>query len=224
MRYSDSVKSKAINLRKDGYSYSFAAQKIGCSKSTLSYWLKDIDYNPNKYTLQRIKNARIKAGKTKKEHRRKEKAKIRKVAKKALGSLTKKELKIAGAALYWGDGRKHDGIVGLVNSDPKMIKFFVKWLRAICKVPLANMRLELHLYPDCDIDFLTQFWADATGIPIKQFFNPQIDIRENKKLKKKGKLPYGTAHLYVLSGKNREYGYRLYGKIEGWISAIAEGI
>lgn len=224
MRFPTLVRSKAIKLRSKGYSYSFIAQKIGCSKSILSYWLKNIDYKPNKYVLQRIKNARIKAGKTKKERRRKEKAKIREAAKRTLGFLTKKELKIAGAALYWGDGRKYDGVVGFVNSDPKMIRFFIRWLKAICNVPMGNIRLELHLYPDRSIESLTKFWVNATGIPIKQFLKPQIDRRKNKKLKKKGKLPYGTAHLYVLSGEKREYGYRLYEKIKGWISAIAEGM
>jgi len=134
--------------------------------------------------------------------------------------LTNRELIIAGASLYWGDGRKHDGRVGLVNSDPKMIRFFVKWLTTICQVPKKNIRLGIHLYPDNDKKKTLEFWRDATNLPNSQFLKTQVDKRNNKKAKKKGKLPFGTAHIYVSSGKEKLYGYRLYQQIKGWIEAI----
>lgn len=216
------IKLEAIKLRKAGYPYSFISNRTKVAKSTLSGWLKGIKYQPNSYFFKRIKNARIKTAKAKREKRELEKAKIRKKAKMELSTLTKKELKIAGAALYWGDGRKHDGMVGLVNSDPKIIKFFFKWLREVCNVPQENIRMEIHLYPDSDLEYLTEFWVNVTGIPEKQFLSPQVDRRKDKKPGKKGKLPYGTAHVYVYSGKDGKYGYRLYEKIRGWMNGIAQ--
>jgi len=214
------IKSEATKLRRAGYPYSFISNKTKVPKSTLSGWLKGIEYQPNSYFLRKIRNARIKTAKVKKEKRILEKAKIYNKAKKELGSLTNRELKIVGAALYWGEGRKHDGMVGLVNSDPEMIKFFIKWLKEICNVPQKNIRVGIHLYPDSNVKYIIKFWLDTTGIPKKQFLSLQIDRRKNKKLRKKGKLPYGTAHVYVYSGKDGKYGYRLYEKIRGWISGI----
>ena len=46
------IKEKAIKLRKEGYSYSYIKDKLGISKGTLSYWLRDIKYVPNEYTLK----------------------------------------------------------------------------------------------------------------------------------------------------------------------------
>jgi len=216
------LKSKAIKLRKEGYSYGIISQKVGVSKSTLSYWLKSIKYRPNKHVLERIKKGRRRALKARRERREKEKARIERTAKESFGTLTKRELKIAGAALYWGDGRKQDEIVRLVNSDPKMIAFFIRWLRNTCGVPKKNIKIEIHLYPDNNLKKTIEFWIKTTGIPKSQFLKTHIDKRKDKKVKKKGRLPFGTAHIYVNSGEKAKYGYRFFRQIQGWIEAIAE--
>lgn len=214
------IRLEAIKLRKAGYSYNFINDKIKIPKSTLSNWLREVKYKPNRYSVNKSKSARLKTARTKRKNRKR----ICKEAKLELGNLTNRELKIAGAALYWGDGRKHDGAVSLVNSDPKMINFFVRWLGIICHVPKENIRAELHLYPDSKVEYLINFWSKTIGIPEEQFLKSQIDKREGKKSKKRGKLPYGTMHVYVKSGKERRYGYRLYEQIKGWIESISAGI
>lgn len=56
---------KAINYRKRGYSYGMIHEKLGLSKSTLSDWLKEIPYTPNKEVMDRIGTARAKSGQAK---------------------------------------------------------------------------------------------------------------------------------------------------------------
>ena len=56
-----SLKEKAINYRKRGYSYGMISEKLGLAKSTLSNWLKEIPYKFNEETLKRIKLAPIKS-------------------------------------------------------------------------------------------------------------------------------------------------------------------
>src|SRR5438128_385559 len=48
-----------------------------------------------------------------------------------IGELTSRDLLIAGAALYAGEGSKTDGAVKFANSDPRMIWLFLRWFRSI---------------------------------------------------------------------------------------------
>jgi D-alanyl-D-alanine carboxypeptidase len=45
--YKNSIKENAIKLRKEGNSYSFISAKLSIAKSTLSNWLKNIEFMPN---------------------------------------------------------------------------------------------------------------------------------------------------------------------------------
>lgn len=64
------------------------------------------------------------------------------------------------------------------------------------------------------------FWSKTTKIPKSQFGKMKIDKRTEKSKKKKGKLPYGTLHLYVKSCGEKEFGRSLHRKIMGWIYAV----
>jgi hypothetical protein len=56
------IKEKAIKLRKEGYSYTYIMKHVAVSKSTLSDWLYNIPFTPNKHTQETIGNARIASG------------------------------------------------------------------------------------------------------------------------------------------------------------------
>jgi len=60
--YTQNIKQKALELRKAGYSYTYIMKHVPVSKSTLSAWLYDIPFTPNKYTRDTIGNARIASG------------------------------------------------------------------------------------------------------------------------------------------------------------------
>ena len=78
------LKTKAIKLRKDGASYGEIKKKLGISKSTLSYWLKDVllteDQRKRFYTARVLSLSR--GTQSQKERRLREIAEIVKNAKK----------------------------------------------------------------------------------------------------------------------------------------------
>ncbi len=106
-----------------------------------------------------------------------------------------KELKIAGIMLYWAEGSKNlkSNMVDFVNSDPNMIKIFLKFLRQICGVKEDRLRLYLYSYSYQEIDKLKDYWNKITGIPKAQFFKPYI--REGNPNLNGRKLPYGLVHI-----------------------------
>ncbi len=58
-----------------------------------------------------------------------------------IGELSAKELLIAGTALYAGEGAKRDGSVRFANTDPRMVLFFVTWLRRCFTVAEERLRV-----------------------------------------------------------------------------------
>jgi hypothetical protein len=101
-----------------------------------------------------------------------------------IGELSRKEFLVAGTALYAGEGAKRDGSVRFANTDPRMILFFVGWLRFFFAIDESRLRERLYLHDGLDLNDATTFWAKLTSIPIEQFgapyrVSPDASIRSN---------------------------------------------
>lgn len=124
--YLNTIKNQAIKLRKEGYSYSFIASRLRIAKSTLSDWLKDVNFLPNETTTKVISenNKRIVVIK------RVDKANSIKEAKhyavKRIGNLTDREMFMLGLGIYIGEGSKSGNFTRIVNSDPNIIRFSMR--------------------------------------------------------------------------------------------------
>jgi len=87
------------------------------------------------------------------------------------------ELETMGAALYWAEGTKmrvdkrgwKQYHVVFTNTDPRMIKAFLKFLRSLKEVNENRIKIQLHLYPEHDTDEEIDFWSNVTKIPQIQF-------------------------------------------------------
>jgi len=220
----DSLKVKAIKLRKAGYSYSMIKNKTGISKSTLSNWLATIPFIPNEEVLKKIGKAKLKSSLFKQNQKMAEVVEMRAIAAKELGQLTKRDLWLLGIGLYLGEGTKSFELVRIVNSDPQIIKIAMKWFREMCGLVDENFNPFVHAYPDNDIREAMNYWSKVTGVPIKQFGRTQIDTRNNKVATKRKSLPYGTLHLHIRSCGKKEFGRRLHRRIMGWIDSATKQI
>ena len=214
------IREKVFKLRKEGYSYSWISEKVRISKSTLSEWLQDIPFAPNKDTIEKINKARIASGVHKYKNKIESFKKAGYQAKKDIGVLSKRDVMMLGIGLYIGEGGKTDGLTRIINSDPKVIKFAVKWLRISFGINVENIKVRLFIYPDNIEKDCIEYWSKSTGIPINQFFKSTVDNRNNKKMSNKGKLPFGTAHLSVKSLGNKDLGVYLHRLIMAWINRV----
>lgn len=214
-----SEKEKAVTLRKKGYSYNLIAEKVQVSKSTLHHWLAEIPYTPNDEVKRRIGEARARSGEAKHIIKLESFKKARMLAKSDVKAISHRDLFMLGLALYIGEGEKND-TVGVINSDVNVILFTIKWLKEHYEVKNENLTLAIHCYPDNNTATCLQYWSDVTGIPLSQFGKTQVDRRSNKGLGKRGKLPYGTAHLRVKSNGNKNLGVLLSRRIQASIDMI----
>ena len=123
-------------------------------------------------------------------------------------TVSDEKLKVAGTMLYWAEGTLKGGTVDFANSDPRMVKIFLKFLRKICGVKEDRLRIYLYTYSYLDLDGVKKFWRDVTNISIKQFTKPYI--REGHPNLSKRKLAHGLVHV-------RYNDKRLLGTIDSWI-------
>ncbi|MFZ2523652.1 MAG: helix-turn-helix domain-containing protein [Minisyncoccia bacterium] len=204
-------KSKAIALRKKGYSYSQIKMKLGISKSTLSEWLRPYPLSPERIRLlrdvnpKRIENFRNTMAK-------KRQIKLDDAYKKSgtdIGSISKRELFLLGFALYWAEGGKTKiSTVALGNTDPAMLKFFIKWL-TLLGVSKDRLTIKLHLYKDMDKGKIISFWCKTLGVRPSQFIKPYVKDSRTTDLSYKNGFGHGTCNVvydntdfarYVLMG------------------------
>jgi len=215
-------KDEAIKLRKEGNSYAFISSKILVSKSTLSEWLKGVPFMPNEMVKENIleNNRRIA------NISRVDKAvSVKKASDYALthvDNLTDRDIFVFGLGIYLGEGSKTGNQIRVVNSDPRIIKFSMVWFKRCFGVTDANFHLRLHLYPDNDENRVIRFWMRALGLKKLAFQSTYIDTRLDKRKDRKGRLPYGTAHLSVVSNGEKDFGVLLQRKIIASIDLALE--
>lgn len=214
------IHEESMSLRKQGYSYTYISEKTGISKSTLSDWLHKVEYHPNQEIINIIGKARAASGRAKHLQKLKTIEEAKLLAHSDIENLSKRDLFMVGIGLYIGEGTKTANIIRVINANPDIIKLAIRWFKEICGLQDDNFSIRIHTYPDNNIQETLQFWSAQTGLPLLQFSKTQIDLRLDKKMFKRGKLPYGTAHLTVKSNGNINFGVRLLRRILAWIEIV----
>jgi hypothetical protein len=103
---------------------------------------------------------------------------------------TEQALKLAGTMLYWAEGTKGHGAVKFTNSDPAMIRIFLRFLREIFGIWEERLKLLVHIYPDHNEEEIICFWSQICDVPRVNFY-PSF-VHEGKRGTYKKKSKYGT--------------------------------
>ena len=222
------LKEKAINLRKEGYSYSEILRQILVARSTLSRWLHSVGLSKKqKQRLTRKKWASIRRGWDKWRETRINKtiAIINHSVKKTKTiKITKEKLWLMGTMLYWAEGAKSKEYrpsqgISFSNSDPKMISFFLLWIKQILKIPKNRIKLDIYLHETKknEIKDVRKFWSKTTRFSLKKFDKIYYKKHKISSLRKnKGKDYYGLLRIQVRRSTN------LNRQITGWIKGICQ--
>ena len=200
-------KLKAIRLRKEGASYSQIRKEVKVSKGSLSLWLRDMPLSKKRLgELQGSNAVRIeKYRETRRRTRECRWAKVREVAKKDIGSLSKRELLLTGLFLYWGEGGKTKvATTTISNTDPAVILFFMRWLR-LFKVPKDRLKVHIHLYADMNARKELQYWSETLELPLSSFRKPYIKKSNRAGLTYMQKFTHGTCNIVYDNRDVSEY-------------------
>lgn len=210
---------RAKSLRRSGMSLNEIVRKIGVSKASVSLWVRDIELTEKQKkklsthgrsveSIERRRKNRI--NNTFLRHRA-----IIDTAKGEILALSKRDLLLVGAALYWGEGGKtKTGMARISNSDPDVIQFMMNFFLNVFNVPPEKFRGHVHTFSHLNANKAEEYWSQISGIPRQQFYKtyskPSIASKG-----KRDKLPYGTFQIYVCDTT-------IFLTIKGWIEKLSE--
>lgn len=113
-------------------------------------------------------------------------------------------LKGLGLGLYWGEGTKADKFsVRISNSDPRLIKIFLKFLREVYQIDERKLKFAIHLFSDIDPKEAMRYWTKELNVSPEQFFKTQV-INLNRKGTYKKKSKYGVSTIMFQNKKLRD--------------------
>ncbi|MDO9579086.1 MAG: hypothetical protein Q7J06_00745 [Bacteroidales bacterium] len=224
------IKQEALKLRLKGYSYGEIKCMLGIPKSTLATWFSGLILSEKTWN-KILKKGREKSIKILIERNKrqtplaiKKALSIRRKAQQEINKLSKHDLLILGASLYWAEGYKRPIIkngkektfhyVGFCNSDPYLIQLFLRFIREICKVPEERIKIQIMGYEHQNPKHLKNYWKKITNLKEKNFNKIYFGISKSSLGKRPfNRLQFGTIQVRI---GNTE----LYNRIMGWIEGI----
>lgn len=222
-------KQKALALRLQGKSYKEIMRMLNISsKGTLSYWLSHVQLSSEaKKRLQRNIDKAIGGGlmrfneKRTKRIRQENKIAIEK-SMESVPYLSPTTLTLIGASLYWGEGYKRQPSfrtpqISFGNTDPNMIKIFMRFVREVLKIPEHKISVKVQIHPHMHINRPIRFWSRVVNIPENKIKISRQTSRASKGVRPSTIQPYGTAEIRISSRKD-------FFRIMGWIKGISRQV
>jgi hypothetical protein len=192
-------KSEAIRLRKMGYSYSQIKEKLKISKSTLSGWLQSYPLTEKRIRELRDNNPkRIERYINTMKQKREAKFKLSfDKASKDIGTLSERELFIAGFFLYWAEGGKtRRSTLVFTNTDPSMLRVYIRWLKLL-GVSMNLLKIKLNIYKDMSIEKEINFWSNELGVKKGNFYKTSIKDSKMSDLSYSNNFGHGTCNIVL---------------------------
>jgi len=221
-RAKDDLHARARELREQGLDYEEIAGALGVSKSSVSLWVRDMP-RPERLSYEESRKRSAEGARrywaAEREAREARREVTRTVAAAEIGSVSSREILIAGAIAYWCEGskRKPHNLcerVIFTNSDPGLIRLFQRFLEA-AGVDSGQVRFRVQIHETADVAAAEEFWLRVTGADQAQFYRTTLKRHNPRTLRRNTGLGYqGCLRLEVMQSAE------LYRRIEGWVRAV----
>ncbi|MGW2679292.1 hypothetical protein [Streptomyces sp. NPDC001436] len=215
----DDLRARARELRLQGLTYDRIQLELGCSKSSISLWVRDLPKPERRRTPEEASAVARRGWERTLSLRDEERRRTKQEAAAAIGALSDRELFLLGVGLYWSEGSKDKPYARreratFVNSDPGMIRVYLAWLRLL-GIKEEHLRFTLMIHETADVAGAERFWLDLTGADASHFLKTALK-RHNPGTTRKnsGESYYGCLVVRVLQSAG------LYRRIEGWWCGI----
>jgi hypothetical protein len=218
----DDLRERAVAMRLDGKTYREISEALGISRASCSLWLREIPLSEAQRERVNARTAGAYLTRAATMRRRTDRidAEIRAAAAAEIGGVSQRELFIAGVIAYWAEGSKPKPWsratpqVQFINSDPSMIRFFLRWLAGL-GIGKDHIDVRVAIHESADIEGAVRFWSRVVGIPEAEFQRTTLK-RHNPKTVRKNT---GSRYVGCLTIKVRRSS-RLLRQITGWYEGI----
>lgn len=132
-RAKDDLRERARELRLQGWTYDRIEAELGCSKSSVSLWVRDLPRPERRDPTEQAKLADASAGNMNRRYGTRSDSKPGRPPRERSERCRAGTYFMAGVALYWAEGQKskpyqrREAVV-FVNSDPSVIQVYLAWL------------------------------------------------------------------------------------------------
>lgn len=200
--------NEARELRKQGLSLAEISNKLGVSKSSASLWTRQVVLSTE--AIERLTSKRSIPN----EHYINKRRRNREIGFST--SVDCDDLNVLwgiGASLYWAEGSKKISECTITNSDPTLLRVFIKFLDRCLRVNKSSIRLWIYSYIDVGKtkEDLVNYWTKELNLD--QVENVYMSFIKSKK--KKIKNQFGVARLSVFDGSVVQRIYGVIDKING---------
>jgi hypothetical protein len=176
-------REKAREMRAQGAKLKEICEALNVSKSSASVWVRDVEFikQPRWLNPNRKPHAQMVA-------KQKEIAAGIEAGHRYFKNMSRKEFFAAGVALYAGEGNKTCSGVGMANTNPDILLFFVNWLREFFDVDESRLKVNIYLHEGHDLSDAEKFWSELLNIPLSQFKTPYRAVADPSRKR--------TKHIY----------------------------
>ncbi|WP_086694656.1 hypothetical protein [Streptomyces recifensis] len=217
----DDLREQARELRRQGCTYDQIEAALGCSRSSVSLWVRDLPKPERKRSPEEAAAISRKGWEEKLRIRDEERRRTKDEARRRVGALTDRELFLVGVGLYWAEGAKDKPYdrrehVTFVNSDPGMITTFLAWLDLL-DVERERLRFTVMIHETADVPGAERFWAEVVDADRAAFNKTSLKKHNPKTVRRNTGDSYrGCLVIKVLKSAD------LYRRIEGAWYGIVE--
>ncbi|KOU57812.1 hypothetical protein ADK57_37795 [Streptomyces sp. MMG1533] len=216
----DDLRDKARELRLRGWTYDQIQVELGCSKSSISLWVRDLPKPERRRTPDEASAIARRGWEATLQRREEERQRTKAAAEQAVGNLSDREVFLAGVALYWAEGAKDKSYsrrerLHFINSDPNVVSFFLRWLDVL-SVERERLRFRVSIHESADVTGAEEFWAGLVGVETSAFQKATLK-KHNPKTNRKNTSEAYRGYLIVYVTKSAD----LYRRMEGaWYGIV----
>lgn len=182
-------RKRARKLRRGGASYSEIQKELHIAKSTLSTWVSDIELSDDQ--RRQIKGRKKFRGSNESFYRNKRRA-YQDAGREMARSIPDKDF-VIGCMLYWAEGGKGRNMLQFSNSDPEMVKVFIRFLDRFFAAENISTYVQCYDGNGLNAQDVETFWADVVGRgPVKVRMKPASKTGRGSKANKR---PHGCCYI-----------------------------
>ncbi len=221
------LKERAVELRKQGLTYTEIAAVIPMSKATLSDWLHNVPLPLSYYEkVERLRtSAREKGAKARKDERKERTASIIARAKNEVEALKNNPLWLVGLSLYWAEGSKEKqwgrGVpVTFTNMDVDTVCIFRAWCKKFLETQEEDFSYSVYIHDTqrANTETYIAWWASALDISTE---NIDAYYKHSKINHTRKNDSEGYRGVFRLTVKRSVDSNR---RISGWISGMIRSL
>ncbi|MCX5391186.1 helix-turn-helix domain-containing protein [Streptomyces sp. NBC_00094] len=216
----DDLRDRARALRAQGWTYDRIQAELGCSKSSISLWVRDLPKPERKRTREEASEIAKRGWESTMRRREEEREAAKRAAAEEIGAMSERELFLLGVGLYWAEGTKDKPHarrerVTFVNSDPRMIRVFAAWLDLLGIEP-ARRRYWVMIHETGDVSGAERYWGSLVGAAPSAFGKTTLKRHNPRTNRKNVNAEYhGCLVIRILGSAD------LYRRIEGaWCGIV----